>query len=511
MFINPLHAIDWYKAEHYRMYPEGTELVYSNFTPRSNKLSNLPKGYRDGIVFFGLQYFIEELLIDTWHDNFFNQPLSRVISAYKRRHKRSLGNDPDTSHIEALHRLGYLPLEIRALPEGTYVPIGVPTLTIKNTHPDFFWLTNYLESVMSAMLWKMCVSATTARYYAQICKSFAEETCENDFHLPFQCHDFSFRGMNGPEDAATSGMGHLTSFSGTDTVLAIDAVEDYYAGPGVELYDDPIGMSVAATEHSVMSMGTMEDEQGTFDRLVSELYPEGIVSIVADTWDFWRVLSEYAPALKEKIEGRSGDMSKVVFRPDSGDPEKIICGDPEISPNGIDWENGEAGNPAYKGALQLLWETFGGTINSKGYKVLNPKVGLIYGDSITPERAKSILSRMKELGFASSNIVFGVGSFTYTYVTRDTYGFAVKATAGRVNGKYRPIYKDPITDDGTKKSLRGFLGVYEAHDGHSSRLIVRDNLEEEPTDDLLETVFKDGLLVNEISFNDIRERVKSTL
>lgn len=495
MYVNPLHAIDWYKASHKPQYPLKTQLVYSNFTARSNHLSNLPNN-NDGVVFFSLQNWIQDRLIDDWNNNFFNQPKAWVIAQYKRRHKNALGEEPDTTHLEKLHDLGYLPIEIRALPEGTFVPIGVPMLTIKNTHPDFFWLTNYLESDLSAGLWKGCTSATTARFYQKLCTVMANETCDNHDHLPFQCHDFSYRGMGGLYDGAVSGAGHLTSFAGTDSVPAIDLVEEnYFANSDEEL----VGVSVPATEHSVMSMGTMEREVDTFKRLISEIHPEGIVSIVSDTWDFWQVITEYTRILEHDIRARTvgNPMSKVVFRPDSGDPVKIICGDlvsniPHVR----------------KGAIESLWEVFGGTINSKGYRVLDPCVGLIYGDSITPQRAEEILFKLAQKGFASSNIVFGVGSFTYTYVTRDTYGFAVKATAGIVDGEYRAIFKDPKTDSGTKKSLRGFLGVYKDDQGN---LRVLDDLDTEPRDDLLEVVFKDGDLLREQSLEEIRALVKESL
>lgn len=507
MQINPLHAIDFYKVSHKDQYPEGTELVYSNFTPRSSKLSNLPEGYRDGIVFFGLQYFIYDHLINDWNDNFFNKPKEEVVQNYARRLRNALGTEPDVSHIESLHDLGYLPLEIRSLNEGSYVPIGVPVLTIKNTIPEFFWLTNYLESVMSDVLWKPCTSATTARYYRKLCEDYANQTCDNYDHLPFQCHDFSFRGMSGIVDGALSGAGHLLSFSGTDTVLSIDLLEDYYYADSDHQL---VGASVPATEHSVMCMGGKEDEIETFRRLIEDIYPTGIVSIVSDTWDFWKVIGEYLPALKDKVMARDG---KVVIRPDSGDPVDIICGsrghyvghglgDAQYIPT-------EKGSLEHKGAIEALWDTFGGTINSKGYKVLDPHIGLIYGDSITPERAKTILKKLEAKGFASSNVVFGVGSYTYTYVTRDTYGFAVKATAGIVNGEVRQIFKDPATDSGkTKKSLKGFLGVYFDED---NGLYVVDNLDEEPYDDELKVRFTNGALYNETSLQEIRNRVSNSL
>ena len=248
MKINPLHACDFYKTGHIKQYPEGTEVVYSNLTPRSNRLSNLPDE-NEQIVFFGLQYFIKDFLIDTWNKEFFEKDKEAVLKAYKRRMDTALGPDMiDTQHIADLHDLGYLPIEIRALPEGTKVPMGVPVLTIHNTKNEFFWLTNYLESVMSTYLWKPSVSATTANWYKERLVKYARETGAPLDFVPFQGHDFSFRGMSGIQDAALSSAAHLTSFVGTDTVPAIDFLEDYY---GADADKELIGCSVPATEHSV--------------------------------------------------------------------------------------------------------------------------------------------------------------------------------------------------------------------------------------------------------------------
>jgi len=485
MNINPLNCIDFYKADHRRQYPEGTTLVYSNFTPRSDRLALKSSVYDGKVVFFGLQYFIKSFLIETWNKEFFNKPKEEVISRYKRRMDNSLGVDAiAVDHVEALHDLGYLPIEIDALPEGSAVNMKIPVLTIHNTKDEFFWLTNYFESVMSNMLWKPCTSATTARQYRMLLDKYAKETGGDEGFVDFQAHDFSFRGMSGLEDACLSGAGHLLFFKGTDTVPAIDLLEDYY---GANSDEELVGCSVPATEHSVMCMGTKDDEIGTFRRLITELYPSGIVSIVSDTWDLWKVLDEYAPALKNEIEARDG---KVVFRPDSGNPEDIICGDLNVP---VD-------NHAYKGCLNLLWEHFGGTINDEGYKVLNPKVGLIYGDSITLQRAEAILRRMKDMGFASTNIVFGIGSFTYQYCTRDNFGFAMKATYGEVKGEARSIYKDPITDSGTKKSAKGLLKVVK-RDGEYVLIDSCDNTEGTE----LKTVFKDGTLRVSHTLSKLRE------
>lgn len=500
MQINALHAIDFYKTDHRRQYPTGTTEVYANFTPRSDKLANMLPDFDHHIVFFGLQYFIKDYLIDCWNKTFFNQPRYNAVFRYKRRMDTSLGKDSiSVEHIEALHDLGYLPIKIKALSEGIRVPIGVPVLTIVNTHPDFFWLTNYIESVLSCYLWQPITSATIAYEYRRLLSKYASLTGSSLDFVRYQAHDFSFRGMTGYEAAAKSGAGHLTSFYGTDTVLAIDFMEDYYhANPDKEM----IGCSVPATEHSVMCMGTKDGEYATFKRLVTETYPQGILSIVSDTWDFWKVITEYLanPEMKHLILNRNG---KIVIRPDSGDPVKIICGDSDA----------EKGSPQYKGAIRCLWEIFGGTRTEIGnYCRLDSHIGLIYGDSITLQRANEILERLSADGFASDCVVFGVGSYTYQHVTRDTFGWAVKATSGVVNNERRDIFKDPKTDDGRKKSAKGLLGVVKDDYLQSGTLKLLDNLSvTQEQFGLLKEVFKDGNLLYTTSLSEIRARIDGQL
>jgi nicotinamide phosphoribosyltransferase len=491
MRTSPVLLKDGYKVGHKFQYPEGTTLVYSNLTPRKSRDADVQE-----IVFFGLQYFIKEYLVRQFNENFFNRPKEEVLKEYARRMDSYLGKDSITCHhIGALHDLGYLPLEIKALPEGSLVPMRVPIFTIKNTLPEFFWLTNMLETLLSVVLWKPCTSATTAFQYLKTFTHYAKETVGTDLgFIPWQGHDFSFRGMSGVEDALMSGAGHLLSFAGTDTIPAIDFLEMFYHADSEK---ELVGGSVPATEHSVMCMGTQDGEIQTFERLIADIYPAGIVSIVSDTWDFWQVITEFLPKLKTKILARNG---KVVIRPDSGDPVKIIVGDVEAP----------VGTPAYKGAIECMWETFGGTITEKGYKLLDSHIGLIYGDSITTERQEAILEGLKRKGFASYNVVLGIGSYTYEYVTRDTFGFAMKATYGEVNGVGRDIYKDPRTDDGTKKSAKGLLQVY--RDSATGKLKLKDQCTwEEEGQGELKTVFHDGKLLTDLTLGEIRERIKQNL
>ena len=479
----PLTLIDFYKADHRSQYPKGTTTVFSNWTARKSRIADI-----DSVVFFGLQYFVKEYLITRWNRDFFDRPKDEVVSRYARR-MTNAGINISVDHIEQLHDLGHLPVEVRALPEGTAVPIGVPMFVLWNTNPDFFWITNYLETSLSSIVWGPSTAATIAGKYRRIFDHWVKATGGDTDFVDWQGHDFSYRGMYGTEAAMLSGAGHLLSFTGTDTVPAIDFMEDYY---GADSDKELIGGSVPATEHSVMSMGTQDDEIETFHRLVTETYPNGIVSIVSDTWDYWKVWTEYLPALREEILGRDG---VVTIRPDSGDPVKILVGDPDAP----------VGSPEHKGSYEMAWEVFGGTVNELGYKVLDPHINLIYGDSITPERAEAICAGVAAKGFVPKN-VFGIGSYTYQYNTRDTFGFAMKATAGEIDGELREIFKDPKTDDGTKRSARGLLAVFE----NSAGELV---LEEQTTWDKVrncafEPVFRDGELLRDETLADIRDRLK---
>ena len=586
-----INRLDFYKSGHGPQYPEGTEYVYAGWTPRSTKYAETEK-----ITVFGHQAAVLNFLIKDFDDTFFLQPVDKVVKSYARRMDNALGKGAvGTEHIRALHKLGYLPLRIKSLPEGVKVSAKIPTLTIINTQPEFFWLTNYLESALSGYLWLPATSASIAGKYFDILKAAAERTGTPPEFVPLQGHDFSMRGMYG-DAASASGAGHLAAgFIGTDSVTAIDFLEELY---GANSDKELVGVSVPATEHSVMCMGTQGDEIGTFSRLL-DMYPAGIVSIVSDTWDLWKVLTEYAPALKEKIRARkpinsyeyytlnndecAGELQlaynngfrvvkttddkgvteyvalvleqgvvklggrtmeppvtivpgKTVFRPDSGDPVKIITGykvedtdaagfysgmskyyireylqkaKPDVEAiklNGVYWDladlNKELKECEVKGVVEVLWDEFGGEINDKGFKQL-VEVGAIYGDSITLTRAQQIVDRLADKGFASGNIVLGIGAFTYQYNTRDTYGFAMKATWGQVNGEGRDIFKDPVTDDGVKKSAKGLMRV-ELEDGEY--VLYDQQTKEQEAQGELQVIYEDGIAYNLQTLAEIRER-----
>lgn len=479
--INPLFLADVYKVGHVMQYAKGTSKVYSNFTPRWIRPEYKEEGI-NSVVFFGLNYFIKEYLIDRFNKDFFNRPKKEVVSEYAGVVKDILGVDISTKHLEELHDIGYLPIHIKALPEFSEVPVGVPMFTIVNTRPEAYWLTNYIETLMSCIIWKGCTGATIAKRYYKIIKAYAMATNPEmvDF-VRWQGHDFSFRGMSCLESACINGAAHLRYFHGTDTIPAKMFIKKYYG-------TDVIAGSVPATEHSVMEAGgTGEDEFNTYKRLITEVYPKGIVSIVSDTWDFWNVVTDYLPKLKETILQRDG---KVVIRPDSGDPELILCGDPNAK---TEHER--------KGLIRCLWDIFGGTVTSKGFLQLNPHIGAIYGDSITLKRARSICDNLKAKGFASTNVVFGIGSYTYNYNTRDSFGFAIKSTWCEINGVGKEIFKTPKTDTAGKKSAKGLLLVVKDKNDEYTLIDQVSKEEEESEAQSLKTVFLDGKLVKDTVFS----------
>ena len=800
--IIPSLICDFYKTSHYNQYPKDTEFLYSTLVPRSNKY--LPAV--DRVVSINITGFLKKYFVNYFNKFFFERSEDEVVKEYSDFIKRTLGIDDTGDHIRKLHKLAYLPIRVKAIPEGRSSAIGVPNLTIENTHKEFAWLTNYLETLLSCSLWQPITSASIARQYRLLGEKYAAKTCDNNFHVSFQFHDFSVRGMSSLESAQTSGLGHLIYFEGTDNIPAITYADKYYSGKSAKDWNPT---SIPATEHSVMcaniakqqAEGKGRDETETYRKLITEIYPSGFVSIVSDTYDFWHNVGIVIPSLKDEIMTRNG---RVVIRPDcysedtsiftkdgwklfkdlnkddfvaqvlddgtfdfvkplkyvkqyykgsmehftnhhktmdifvtpnhrmyyerdlkgkihqhiseaknfpnlrnagkifrrsaigpnynkklsflerlkiafqadgayvtnsdnsirfsfskerkivrlkwilnnlglpykiydlsdgksefhikyenskneflkdfnwidinnlcsnwsrefleelrhwdssirndgrfkydttvykcaevveavaifagygvtysisednrkehfnnvhtlhirrdnrlstvnketkdydgyvycvqvpsgkilvkrnrctlvcgnSGDPVDIICGTVK---------NGGA-TPEEKGLIEVLWETFGGTINEKGYKVLDPHIGAIYGDSITLERAEQIFAGLEAKGFASSNVVLGIGSYTYQYHTRDSLGFAVKATSVIQNGVEYPIQKDPKTDPG-KKSFCGRVKVV------NDKCIDNMSSKGDYSDDELEVVFENGI-VSHVDIGTVRKRALSEI
>lgn len=489
---NSLFYTDGYKIGHKFMLAPGTTKLYGTWIPRSVK--HAPKGVTK-IVSFGQQLTMR-WLHDEFKENFFSLPKEEAIK-FGKDMSMYLGLDYDASHFGDLHDLGYLPIRVKALPEGIETNPNVPHMTFINTVDGFAWLTLYLETVISSLSWKSSTSATIALQYKRNVVEWVMKTDpSNSWLIPFLCHDFSARGLS-PWDMLSSGLGHATSFLGSDTIICIPGARYFYGEP-----EDKVSVfSVNASEHSVSTtkIFTVGEQQMITDWL--QIFPKGILSIVSDTFDLWKLITEYLPANKEAIMARDG---KLVIRPDSGDPVDIICGKRWNDEQNPYDENVDA---IEKGVIELLWDIFGGTINEQGYKVLDPHIGAIYGDSITLDRQIQIYERLAAKGFAATNIVLGVGSFTYQMNTRDTLGFAAKGAWFEVdeNGTKvgYDIYKDPVTDDGTKKSLKGLICVTEDHE------VLTQCTWEQESQGILQTIYENGQFHNQITLTEVRERLNS--
>ena len=480
---NPMLLIDYYKAVHAEMLPQKMTKSVSYFTPRMSRIERWDK-----VVMFGLQGLIKTYLIDYFNKEFFERPFEEVIAEYKRVLDHTLGQKVyGIEKIEKLHRLGYLPIEIVALPEGTRVPVHVPMFGITNTHPDFAWLPQALESLISAESWHPMLAATVGFTYREIVNRYYALTCDDTIDRAKALGAFDFRGEECTESAVKAGAGWCLSFLNTATVPVIPYLEQMY---GCDCTKEPVAFGSPSTEHAVMcsNYAVDGDEITLLRRLLTEIYPNTSFSVVLDSYDYWNVIDTILPQLKEEIMVHNGCM---LMRGDSGDCVDVVT------------------RTVFK-----LWDEFGGTVNSKGYKVLDPHVKAIYGDSITVQRCEQIYRILMEHGFACSNVALGVGSFSFQCIeengvlkpfTRDTFSSCIKATYCEIDGTPYPIFKNP-KDGGFKKSQKGCCVVFE----ENGRLQYRDGLdwqEASSDDNLLQTVFKDGVLTREQTLQEIRGRL----
>lgn len=567
--LNPMLMTDFYKTIHHLAYIPKLDYLVSYWTPRMTRIDGVDK-----VVSFGQQAMVKEYLINLFNDNFFNRDWEEVKAEYEELISNTMTvQASDTSEMKRLHDLGYLPIRIKSVAEGERVNIKTPMFEVTNTVKGFGWLVNYLETYMSVNIWFPMTTATIAYEYRKIVNKYFEKTVENGIPAT-ACGDFSMRGMTSPESAMKASAGHLTSFTGTATIPSIVWLEQYY---NCDSRKEVVGKGVPSTEHSVMSSYGREGEFECYRHLIEDVFKTGPLSMVSDTYDYWNVITNYLPRLKNSILNRDG---KIIIRGDSGDPVDIICGELKASDymvvdglteDGIkdyfkkyaeehydfggthtswykvriadklyevtcehawveDEEDSDSDGmyiaeveyvdvkeieitPAMKGTVELLWDIFGGTVNSKGYKVLDPHIGAIYGDSITLDRAKAIYARLEEKGFAVNNCTLGVGSFSYQYVTRDSLSFALKATNSVIDGVERHIFKDPITDkskgNNFKKSQRGMCYVYRNGDDilYTDEHTIEELKEEKYADNLLQTIFENGKVVNEVSLAEIRGRL----
>ena len=474
---------DSYKQCHPVMYPQNQEELVSYLTPRKAMSEHFPK-----MVVYGIQPFLRDM--NEAFENFFADPIELVMFEYDKYIGAHLGLDNVArDRIIELHELGYLPLEIRALPEGTVVNMGVPIVEMRNTHPRFAWLVQWVECLLQTEVWPMCAYATVGWEYHKVAEKYYNMTAPGAD--PFMAMaDFGFRGMSCLEDATRCSASWLLSFNKTSTIPALPYLDDYY---NADCAKNKIGIGAVSTEHSVMAANYAidGDEISFVKRMLTEIYPNTSFSMVSDTYDYWNMVNNIIPACKAEILAHNG---KLLIRPDSGDMVSITIG-----------------------TIQKLWDEFGGTVNEAGYKVLDPHIGLIYGDGCTLNKVAEIYETLAQLGFAATNVVFGVGAFCFhalfspdnkfTVLTRDTWGMAMKATCGTFGGWTVPIFKDPKTDNGLKKSQRGCCMVI--WDEEMKLFRCSDGWDEWVEDEAtaLIPVYKDGESINEQEFLNIRARL----
>ena len=485
--INSLLLKDFYKAVHSEMLNPGMTKSVSYYTPRKSRVNRWPK-----VVNFGLQMFIKNWLIDEFNENFFNRPEDEVVAEYKRVLDNAMGKDIyDINKVRKLYKLGYLPIEIISIPEGVEVPMRCPIFGITNTHDEFAWLPQALESLISAEVWYPMITATVGHTYRQIVDKYYDLTCDDNIPHRRALGNFDFRGDMGVDAALKAAAGWLMSFVNTATVPAIPFMEQMY---NCDCTKEEVGFGAVSTEHFVMcsNFAADGDERTFLKRLLTELYPNTSFSCVCDSYDYWNVVENILPSLKDEIMTHNGCF---LVRGDSGDCVDVVT------------------KTVFK-----LWELFGGTVNTKGYKVLDPHVKALYGDSITVERAEKIYQILMENGFAASNVSLGVGSFSMHCIeedgmlkpfTRDTFSSCIKACDAIINGKEYPIFKDPKTDretgDGFKKSQRGACRVF-LKDGE---LTYEDGLtyEESLKNNIMQPVFRDGKLLVDYTIKQVRNQL----
>lgn len=449
---NIILTTDAYKQTHWKQYPQNTQRVYSYLESRGGAFNET--------VFFGLQYYLREYLagivVESWMIDEAEEFCQKLFGA-------NYFNRSGWEYIVREHN-GRLPLRIKAVPEGTVVPFRNVLATVENTDDNVPFLTNFIETLLMKV-WYPITVCTNSWQIKQRIKHYAEKTGAD--WDPFFLNDFGFRGVSSSESAGIGGMAHLVNFLGTDTLAGIEYAMRYYDS-------DVVGHSVMAAEHSTVTSWGREQELDAYKHFI-EQFPTGLMSVVSDSFDIYHAVDQFFGVdLKDDILARDG---KFVVRPDSGDP-------PSMS---VD-------------VLNLLWGRFGGTVNTLGYRVLNPKIGMIYGDGIDYHSIGDILEAVSKAGFSIGNLVFGMGGALLQKLDRDTHKFAFKASGVKVDGVWRDIYKDPVTDPG-KSSKRGRLKLVRDMAGNYETADFSD-----PRPDEMVTVFENGEILQKYSFDEVRER-----
>lgn len=451
---------DSYKVSHWNLYPQGIQKVHSYLESRGGKFGKT--------VFFGLQYYIQEYLIG---QQVTQAKIDEADEFFKAYFGSDIFNRAGWEYILREHD-GKLPLIIRAIPEGTVTKTGTVLMTIENTDPHCAWLVNYTETLLMKV-WGAITVATQSFHIALGIRGFLERTGDNG-GLPFKCHCFGYRGVFTEEQAAIAGGAHLLSFMGTDTLAAIRFLKQYY-GAGMT------GFSIPATEHSIIcSFGGRENERDAFANLL-EKYPKGLIACVSDTYDIYNACENlWGGEFREQILAREGVL---VIRLDSGDYF-------EVAPK----------------CLEILWNKFGGTVNEKGFKVLDPHVRIIQGDGMDHDSILALYAKLEELGWSADNLAVGSGGGLLQKMNRDTLKFAIKCSAVLINDEWIDVFKDPITDPG-KRSKRG---RYKTVEKAGEIFSVPNTYDAPGSTDLMETVFENGEMKKSYSYDEIKVNMERT-
>lgn len=461
--MNRLLLTDSYKLTHWRQYPPGTEHVYSYLESRG--------GLHEEVVVFGLRYILDTYLAEPITDDEV-LAASGIVAYHMGQGKTARGHDlfngKGWRHIID-HHGGRLPIRIRAVPEGTVVPVGNVMMTVENTCPRCAWVTNYIESLL-LHVWYGSTVATVSREVKRVIREALRITGD-EAQLPYKLHDFGFRGVSSVESAAVGGAAHLVNFHGTDTLPAIDMLMRHY---GLRPWEMP-GESIPASEHSTITSWGRAREVDAYRNML-EQYPDALLACVSDSWDIYAACSDlWGGVLRDAVMRREGTL---VVRPDSGEPAVVV---PKV--------------------LGILGNKFGTEINSKGYRVLDPHVRVIQGDGMTPETIRHLLSVLRHEGWSADNIAFGMGGGLLQHVNRDTQRFAFKCSQVTINGEQVNVYKDPVTDAG-KRSKRGRMALVRR--GGTMSTVPRSMVAAD--EDLLRDAYMDGAIMGSADFGGIRER-----
>jgi nicotinamide phosphoribosyltransferase len=442
---------DSYKYTHWKQYPKGTTKIWSYLESRGGKF--------DGTIFFGLQYLLKEFLAGA----VVTREGIEKAAKYCKLHfgNEEYFNREGWEYILNKHG-GKLPVRIKAVPEGTYVSTHNILMSIENTDPKCYWLTNFLETLL-VQVWYPTTVATQSWHIKKLIGEFLEKTGD-PAGLPFKLHDFGYRGVSSDESAMIGGMAHLVNFKGTDTFCALIAADEYYGCSSVA------GYSIAAAEHSTITAWGEENEVEAYRNML-EQFPSGLVAVVSDSYDIFNACKNlWGDALKDRVMQREGTL---VVRPDSGDPVETV-----------------------EKVLEILGEAFGYTVNDKGFKVLDPHVRVIQGDGVNYDSIKAILQNLMDKGWSADNLAFGMGGALLQKLDRDVMLFAMKCAESVINGKIVNVFKKPV-GDAWKASKKGRQVLVKTESGFETKP-YGGSLQDE-----LVTVFENGKIIKSYTFDEV--------